>query len=126
MTCWRGWVSSDRNTSPRNTDRPIPRILIDADVLISGSASTSGASHVVLHLCGLTLLDGLITEQVRAEAERNLLAKLPQGLPTFRLLVRQTLSVVPDQKPEEVAPFAGQAHPKDLPLLAAAVLRQCP
>lgn len=102
-----------------------PRIFVDADVLITGSASTEGASFIILHLADLTLIEGVISAQVRAEAERNLQEKLPQGLPAFRLLVDSALTLVDDPGEDEMAPFQGQADSKDLPLLTAALLKGC-
>ena len=61
-----------------------PRVFIDTDVLIAGSYSTTGASYIILHLSDLTIIEGLISQQVRVEAERNLQDKLPNALPIFR------------------------------------------
>jgi hypothetical protein len=47
---------------------------VDADGLIAGSASTQGASHIILLLSDLTLIECLTSEQSRREAERNLIA----------------------------------------------------
>lgn len=99
------------------------RVFVDADVLFAGSASpsTQGASHILLVMGELTLIEGLTSEQAVIEAERALQAKLPE----FRLLVSRALRVVPDPTPMEVRACAGQAHPKDLPLLAAALREGC-
>jgi len=103
------------------------RVFVDADVLFAGSASpsTQGASHILLVMGELTLIEGLTSEQAVIEAERALEAKLPAKLPEFRLLVSRALRVVPDPAPMEVRVCAGQAHPKDLPLLAAALREGC-
>ena len=60
------------------------------------------------------------------EAERNLAEKLPDALPAFRLIVSRSLRVVPDPDPADLAPCAGLANPKDLPILVAAVREGCP
>jgi predicted nucleic acid-binding protein len=103
------------------------RVFFDADVLIAGLASKTrqGASYILLQLAELTLLEGIICPYVRQEAERNLREKLPQALPAFRALVRTALEEVPDPPPVSLEQFAGRAHPKDLPVLAAAVLNDC-
>lgn len=97
------------------------RIFCDANVLIAGAASTTGASHILLQLSELTLLDCLTSPYAVTEAERNLLAKLPAALPAFRLLLEAAVRVTPPPPPSMVRKIAGQAHSKDLPILAAAI-----
>ncbi len=102
-----------------------PVVFIDADALIAGSASTAGASHILLRLSELGLIDGVSSEQVRREAERNLAKKVPGALPAFRLLANAACRWVADPTPEELDAVAGQAHRKDLPILATAVANGC-
>ena len=104
-----------------------PRVFVDADVLFAGAASPTehGASLVVLRMAEITLVEAFASEQVIAEAERNLADKLPQALPTFRLLVSRCLRVVPDPQPDDLKPHAGLAHPEDLPILVAALREGC-
>lgn len=116
-------------TRPAATSSPPkPRVFIDADVLFAGAASPSehGASLTILRLAEITLLDTLASEQVIVEAERNLAAKLPTTLPTFRLLVDRCLTIVPIPTAEELSGFGDMAHPNDLPILVAAVQHKCP
>ena len=103
------------------------RVFVDADVLFAGSAAPSqhGASLAVLRLAELTLIEAVASQQVIAEAERNLAEKLPDALPAFRLIVSRCLRIVPDPNPADLAPFLGQADRKDLPILAAAVREGC-
>ena len=54
-----------------------PKLLVDADVLIAGSVSTSGASHIILQLSKLTIIECITSKQAQTEAERNLMEKLP-------------------------------------------------
>jgi len=107
---------------------PRPRVFVDADVLFAGAASPSehGASLVVLRLAEITLIEALTSEQVIVEAERNLAAKLPQALPTLRLLISRCLCVVLDPHPTALSPHVGLAHPQDLPILVTAVREGCP
>jgi hypothetical protein len=74
----------------------------------------------------ITLIDAITSEQVIVEAERNLGAKLPAALPTFRLLVSRTLQITANPQPVDLAPYTGLADPKDLPILIAAVQASCP
>jgi len=105
-----------------------PRVFVDADVLFAGSASPSehSASLVVLRLAEITLIEALTSEQVITEAERNLADKLPQVLPSFRLIVDRCIHIVTDPHPADLEPYVGQADPKDLPLLVTAVREKCP
>ena len=104
-----------------------PRVFLDADVIFAGSAAPSvkGASYVVLRMSEITLLDCITSEQVITEVERNLEEKLPRALPEFRLLVKRCVQVKPDPAPEDLGAYAGQAHPKDLPILVAAIREDC-
>ncbi len=104
------------------------RIFVDADVIFAGAASpsTQGASHILLIMGELTLLECITSEQATTEVERNLSAKLPAKLPELRLLLSRALRIVPDPTPAELRTHAGQADPKDLPLLVAALREDCP
>lgn len=106
-------MSNDDATTMKDTE-PIakPRVFIDADVLIAGSGSTTGASYILLHLSDLTIIEGVISEQVKREAERNLLEKLPQALPAFRLLLESAVRLVDDPAAEEVARFEDTPIPR--------------
>jgi hypothetical protein len=73
----------------------------------------------------ITLLQCITSEQVIAEVERNLSDKFPQALPEFRLLVKRCVQVVPDPTSEEINAYFGQADPKDLPILVAAIRENC-
>lgn len=105
-----------------------PRVFVDANVLFAGAAAPTehGASLVILRMAEITLIDAITSEQVIAETERNLTAKLPQALSRFRLLVDRCLQVVPDPSSENLSKHAGSADPKDLPILIAALRESCP
>ena len=74
----------------------ISKIFFDADVLIAGSASQSGASFILLQLCELGLLHGITSEKVEAECRKNLRIKLPQAEPLFEQIVQHSLFVCPN------------------------------
>jgi hypothetical protein len=103
-------------------------VFVDADVLFAGSVAPSqhGASLVVLRLAEITLIEAVASQQVITEAERNLAEKLPDALPAFRLIISRCLRLAPDPDPADLAPFAGMADPKDLPVLVSAVREACP
>lgn len=106
---------------------PLLRVMVDADVLFAGSASPSdrSASTVVLKLSDLTLVDGVASGQVVAEAEENLTGKVPAAVPRFQELAAACFRVVPDPTSDEVTALGGVADAKDLPILAVAVREGC-
>ena len=97
--------------------RSKPRVFVDADVMFAGSASPGehGASLVTLRMGEITLIDAVTSRQAIVEAERNLNAKLPQSLTTFRLLVERSLRVIPNPSKEDLAAYTASPDPKDLP-----------
>jgi len=106
---------------------PRPRVFVDADVLFAGAASPSeqGASLVVLRMAEITLIEAVTSEQVITEVERNLSAKMPAALPTFRLLVSRCLDIVPNPTAAKQQAHAGLVNAKDLSILVAALREKC-
>ncbi len=102
-------------------------MFIDADVLFAATATTNAksASLALLKIAEATLIDAVVSTQVVTEAERNLADFAPIRLPELQLLIARSLQIVPDPTEDEIATLAGCAHPKDLPILAAAVREQC-
>jgi hypothetical protein len=100
---------------------------VDADVIFAGSASPSehGASLVILRMGEITLIDAVTSHQAIAEAERNLAAKIPGALTTFRLLIERSLGVVPDPTRQDLEACGDIADTKDLPILVAAIREGC-
>ncbi|MBM3143764.1 MAG: PIN domain-containing protein [Chloroflexi bacterium] len=103
--------------------QPKPQVFVDADVLFAGTASPieHGASLLIFRLAEIAFIEALTSEQVITEAKRNLGEKLPQVLSAFNHLVSRCIKIVPDPKPEDLLPLQGQADPKDLPIIAAAL-----
>jgi predicted nucleic acid-binding protein len=98
------------------------RIFVDANVLVAGADSTSGASNAILKLAEVGLFQLVVSRQVLDETERNLRKKLPRALPNFiAQMARLRLEIVPDPTPDEVAPWITMIHPSDAPILCAAV-----
>lgn len=104
-----------------------PLVFLDADVIFAGAAAPTehGASHVVLRLGEITLIECVTSTQVVTEVERNLVDKLPNKLPELRLILSRCLRVVSDPAPAALIPYKGQADPKDLPILVAALQQGC-
>lgn len=96
-------------------------------MLFAGAASVSGASHAVLQLGELGIIDLCLPTQALDEVERNLRRKLPAALPAFRTLAEQCTTPLP--MASQAAPGrlarAGEADPKDAPILAAALAGRC-
>lgn len=103
------------------------RVCLDADALFAGAASVSGASHVILQLGELGIIEVGVAEQARAEAERNLQAKRPPALPAFRSLTDACTTPLPMATRAAATRLArdGEADPKDAPILAAALKAGC-
>lgn len=102
-------------------------VFLDADVIFAGAAAPTeqGASHVILRLGEITLIECITSTQVVTEVERNLEEKLPGKVPELRLILSRSLRVVPDPEPAELIHYKGQADPKDLPILVAALKHHC-
>ena len=104
-----------------------PKVFVDADVIFAGAAAPTehGASHVVLRMGEITLIDCISSDQAVKEVEQNLAEKIPKKLPDFHLLVSRSLRIVGDPQPGELIAYKGQADPKDLPILVAALKEGC-
>ena len=80
----------------RPVEERLVRVFCDADVLIAGAASTRGASHILLQLSELTLIDCVSSPAAIAEAERNIAEKLPAASSAFRKILAAAVDVVPE------------------------------
>jgi len=116
---------------PDPSEPPAPpgrlRVYVDADVLLAGAASpaTHSASQVVLSLSEITLIDAATSELAVDECMRNLEAKVPEAVSTFRLLAERALDIVPAPSVDRVRRLAGYADWKDVPHLTAALEHGC-
>jgi predicted nucleic acid-binding protein len=97
------------------------KIFFDANVLIAGSVSQTGASFLLLQLCELGLLKGYTSCQVIEECHRNLLKILPEAITAFDKIVELYLEVVNDLPEIQIIKYTDMAHYKDLPILASAI-----
>jgi predicted nucleic acid-binding protein len=96
-------------------------VCVDADVLIAGLLSRTGASHAILILGEIGLLALVLPEAVVEEVRRNLSRKLPEASPLFEEFLRSVPTQVyrPTARDRERA--RALADPKDVPILAAAI-----
>jgi predicted nucleic acid-binding protein len=119
--------SDRRSPRARSPGAEPVRVFVDADVLFAGSASTTGASHLVLQLSELGIIRAFTSRQARDEVERNLTRKLPAALPAFRALANAACA--PAVEPTSAAirrlVAGGGTDPKDAPILAAAHGTEC-
>jgi predicted nucleic acid-binding protein len=99
------------------------RIFVDANVLIAGADSRSGASNAVLQLAEVGLFRLVASRQVLDEAERNVRKKLPRALPNLvALLAQLPFEIVSDPADVDCLRWVDVIELKDTPILAAAVL----
>lgn len=99
------------------------RIFVDANVLIAGADSRTGASNAVLRMAEIGLYRLVVSRQVLDETERNLRQKLPRALANFAEQVATiNLEIAPDPPAAETARWVGIIEAKDAPILATAVL----
>jgi len=96
-------------------------VCVDADVLIAGLLSRTGASHAILILGEIGLLTLVLPEAVVEKVRRNLSEKLSEASPLFEEFLRSVPARVyrPTAKDREWA--RALADPKDGPILAAAI-----
>ena len=104
---------------PEKTE-PLP-VCIDADVLIAGLLSRTGASHAILVLGELGLLRLVLPEAAVAEVRRNLAAKLPEAAPLFEEFFRAVSVQIHRATAHDRERARQLADAKDVPILAAAI-----
>ena len=99
------------------------RVFLDANVYFARCFSSTGASALILQLAKGRHFQLIASRLVLREAERNLRAKSNrQSLQTFhRLLHDIKLRVVRAPADAVLARYEEAIHPKDVPVLAAAI-----
>ena len=103
---------------PEKTE-PLP-VCVDADVLIAGLLSRTGASHAILILGELGLLRLVLPEAAVEEVRRNLTAKLPEP-PRFSRSSSVRFQSRFSARQRATATARELADAKDVPILAAAI-----
>ena len=96
-------------------------VCVDADVLIAGLLSRTGASHAILVLGEVGLLRLRLPEVAVAEVRRNLAGKLPEAAPLFEEFLRAVAVQIHSPTPRDRERARPLADTKDVPILAAAI-----
>ncbi len=96
-------------------------VCVDADVLIAGLMSRTGASHAILILGEVNLLRLVLPEAAVAEVRRNLAAKLPEAAPLFEEFLRAVPVQIHRPASRDRERASELADAKDVPILAAAI-----
>jgi predicted nucleic acid-binding protein len=104
---------------PEKTE-PLP-VCIDADVLIAGLLSRTGASHAILVLGELGLVRLVLPEAAVAEVRRNLAAKLPEAAPLFEEFLRTVPLEIRRPTSYDRERAREFADTKDVPIFASAI-----
>jgi predicted nucleic acid-binding protein len=96
-------------------------VCVDADVLIAGLLSRTGASHAILVLGEVGLVRLVLPEAAVDEVRRNMAAKLPEAGPLFEEFLRAVPVQIhrPTSRDRDRANQFADA--KDVPILAAAM-----
>lgn len=98
------------------------KVFVDTSVLISGLASSTGASGAVLDLCEAEVIQMVISRQVIVEADRNFVAKLPRLLTRFRQYIHDLKPLmIDDPGPSLIKKADAIVGRKDASILAAAL-----
>ena len=102
---------------------PAPRLFLDARVWIAASGSPTGASALILALCGRGLARAVTSRLVLLESERNIQAKLgDDALARFYTSIADLpMEILDVPTPEEIQAQGKTIHPKDAHVLASAI-----
>jgi len=113
---------------PRAPYADAPRVFLDADAIVAAAfaGSVESAAFVVLLLGEATILDCVTSQQVLAEVTRNIGRLLPSRTLEAETIIRRACRIVDDPLPDRVRVVLDWAHPKDAPILAAALDADCP
>ena len=99
------------------------RVFLDANVYFAGTLSKQGASAFLLQLARHNKIHWVATRLVLLETERNLRKKTDKKTArAFHRFLRTTkISVLPPPTEKIMAKYEDAIHPKDIPVLAAAL-----
>ena len=99
------------------------KVFLDANVYFAGFLSSQGASALVLQLARRKKIQVIATQLVLHEADRNLRKKTsPQTLKSFHRFLQETkIQIQPAVDDKSLRKYESLIHPKDVPVIAAAV-----
>ncbi len=99
------------------------RIFLDANIYFVGFSSQGGASFLILEIARKKKIVLCASRLVLREADRNLRQKsTPENLKAFRRYIQKVkVYVVPFPQEETTKLYETSIHPKDLPVLGAAL-----
>jgi predicted nucleic acid-binding protein len=100
---------------------PLLTIFFDANVLIAGSFSQSGALFLLLQLCELGLLEGFTCKQAIDECREAIREKLSKAEPIFEKIIANSVEVLSNSTWSEMNELKDMAHRKDLQILPVAL-----
>ena len=96
-------------------------VCVDADVLIAGLLSCTGANHAILVLGEFGLIRLVLPEAAVAEVRRNLAVKLPEAAPLFEEFLRAVAVQIHRSRADDHERARELADAKDVPIIAAAI-----
>lgn len=101
----------------------LSQVFLDANVYFAGSVSPSGASRVILELARRGKIKVFASRLALHEAERNLVQKAdPKAVTYFHQFLKKTsIRVIPTPPERILERYESYIHPKDVPILAAAI-----
>ena len=99
------------------------RVFLDANVYFAGCFSSTGASSLLLTLASHSRFRVVASRLVLREAERNLRRKAtPNIVQAFHRFLKATrITIVSTPSDTTLRRYEAAIHPKDVPVLAAAV-----
>lgn len=98
------------------------KVFIDANIWIAGAASPKGGARRILDWGEEKLVQVFTSRQVLQEVRSNVTRKLPRALPAFERLIKAVNPhVVRQPAQRRIAEAEKLIHPKDAPILAAAI-----
>jgi putative PIN family toxin of toxin-antitoxin system len=99
------------------------RVFVDTSVLFSAVYSSTGFARDLLQLSLDDQIQLIVSQNVLAEVERNLQAKIPEYLDRWRRFLNVLqLEIVADPPLEQVRLCEAYVVQKDAPIVAAAII----
>ncbi|MBI3293019.1 MAG: PIN domain-containing protein [Elusimicrobia bacterium] len=98
------------------------RVFVDTSALLAGLLSPQGTARQMLAAGELKLIELLISSDVLAEADRNIVKRFPQLAEEYRSFIRDMApTLVEDPTREEIVAVVPWVGKDDAPILAAAL-----